>query len=59
MEAGGLSGAGAGCWAHPGEGFSTLELIQTWACGLERAVNNMCLSNRAGVVVFSFNTEFS
>ena len=36
-----------------------LELIQTWACGLERAVNNMCLSNRAGVVVFSFNTEFS
>ena len=36
-----------------------LELIQTWACGLERAVNNICLSNRAGVVVFSFNTEFS
>lgn len=39
--------------------FSTLELIQTWAWGLEGAVNDMGLSSRAGVVVFSFNTEFS
>lgn len=35
-----------GCWAHPGE-----EFVRTWACGLERAVNDVYLFDRAGVVV--------